>query len=114
VKAKAAERLADLIDPDRALREAAKLAYSDITELYTDGGTLKPMSEWPAHIRGAVAGVEVIRGNVDKGDGKFDDVLKVKLWDKPRNLEMLFKHLGLLKETLEHTGAIEIRWKGDE
>ena len=30
-----------------------------------------------------------------------DDVIKLKLWDKPRNFEMLFKHLGLLTKKLE-------------
>ncbi len=28
-------------------------------------------------------------------------MIKLKLWDKPRNLEMLFKHLGLLTKKLE-------------
>lgn len=103
VKRKAAERLADLIDPDRALREAAALAYSDITELYDAEGRLLPMKEWPAHIRAAVSGIETVRGNVDKGDGKFDEVARIRLWDKPKNLEMLFKHLGLLTEKLDIT-----------
>src|SRR3989304_1468758 len=101
VKRKAAQRLADLIDPDRALREAARLAYSDIGALLDDRGNLLPIRAWPREIRAAVGQVEVVRRNVDSGDGHRDAVLKVRLWDKPRALELLAKHLGLLKERLE-------------
>lgn len=95
VKAKAAERLADLIDPDRALREAARLAYSDVRQIFDEGGRLLPVQDWPDELAAAVAGIEVLKRNVTSGDDKTDDVLKVKVWDKPKALEMLFKHLDL-------------------
>jgi len=113
VKAKAAERLADLIDPDRALREAARLAYADIRELYNDKGQMKPMKDWPDDLAATIGGVEFVRRNVDGEDGHQDDVIKVKAWDKPKALEMLFKHLNLFKETLEHKGTITFRWEGE-
>jgi len=111
VKRKAAERLADLIDPDRALREAARLAYSDVRDLYDDAGKLKPMKDWPDDLAAAVGGVEFVRRNIEGGDGHSDDVIKVKVWDKPKALEMLFKHLGLLVEKVEHSGGIELKWR---
>jgi phage terminase small subunit len=111
VKRKAAERLADLIDPDRALRELARLAYSDPMELFNEQGKVLPIIEWPAELRAAIGSFEVVRGNVDAGDGKFDDVIKVKLWDKPKALEMIAKHLGLLTERVEHSGGIAIKWQ---
>jgi len=115
VKRAAARRLADLIDPDRALREGARVAYSNVRALFDDNGNLKPMKDWPEDAAAAVAGIEVVKRNVDSGDGKIDDVIKVKLWDKVRALEMLFKHLGLLVERLDHTGEIKISWEaGDE
>lgn len=101
VKRKAQERLNDLIDPDRALREAANLAYSDITVLYDEKGHLKPMAEWPPEIRGAVAQVETVRRNIDHADGQTAIVIKVKVWDKLRALEMLFKNMGLLTNRIE-------------
>lgn len=111
VKRKAAERLADLIDPDRALREAARLAYSDPRELFGPDGQIKPVKDWPDHLAAAIGAIEVVKRNVDSADGKTDDVIKIKVWDKPKALEMLFKHLGLLTERIEHSGALEIRWK---
>lgn len=111
VQRKAAERLADLIDPDRALREAATLAYSDVRQLFDEHGNLKPMKDWPDSIAPAVASVEIVKKNLAAGDGMTDTVHKLRLWDKPKNLEMLFKHLGLLIERLNHSGKIEIGWK---
>jgi len=111
VRRAANERLADLIDPDRALREAAALAYSDIRELYDDKNRLLPIKDWPPHLAAAIGGVEFVRRNVDGSDGHTDDVIKVKVWDKPKALEMLFKHMGLLVETVDHKGIIEIKWQ---
>lgn len=111
MRAKANQRLADLIDPDRALREAARLAYADIRQLYDENGRLKPMKDWPDDLAAAIGGVEFVRRNVDSADGKTDDVIKVKVWDKPKALEMLFKHLNLFKEQVEHSGTLEIKWQ---
>lgn len=103
VRAKANERLADLIDPDRALREAARLAYADVRELYDENNKLKPMKDWPDELAAAIGGVEFVRRNVEGGDGHSDDVIKIKVWDKPKALEMLFKHLDLFSpEKHEH------------
>ena len=111
VKAKAQERLADLIDPDRALRTAAALAYSDISDIYDDNYKLKPLKEWPPALRQALRRIEPKLANIDKGDGALDTVLRVELHDKIKPLEMLFKHMGLLTERVEHSGGIEIKWQ---
>lgn len=108
VKRAAAERLADLIDPDRALRESASLAYSNVKALFDEHGNLLPIHQLPDHIAAAIGSIEVVKKNLAAGDGQTDTVHKIKLWDKPKNLEMLFKHLGLLVERLEHSGGIKI------
>jgi phage terminase small subunit len=115
VKQAAQERLRDevlrLVDPDRALREAARLAYSDVRELYTDKGQLKPMKDWPDDLAAAIAGVEFVRRNVDGADGHSDDVIKVKVWDKPKALEMLFKNLGLYAAEKQEVTIKAYKWK---
>ena len=108
VKRKAAERLADLIDPDRALREAARLAYSDIGELLDAHGAIKPVRQWPDHIRAAVSSMKVTKYNRGGNDGEQEDVVELKLWDKPKNIELLFKHLGLLVERVEVSGELTL------
>lgn len=108
VQRKAAERLADLIDPDRALREAAGLAYSNIQDIFDADGNLRPIQQLPREVAAAIASVEVVKKNLAAGDGQTDTVHKLKLWDKPKNLEMIFKHLGLLIEKLQHSGTLKI------
>jgi phage terminase small subunit len=115
VRAKAAQRVADMladaIDPNRVLREAGRLAYSDIRKLYDEQGRLLPIRQWPDDIAAAVASIETARGNVDKGDGQFDQVTRIRLWDKPSKLANLMKHHGQLADKLEVsvTGTIEAR-----
>jgi hypothetical protein len=89
---KAQERLADLIDPDRALREAACLAYSDIRAICDTSGRILPIQEWPDHVAAAVSSIEA-RATVDGTAA----VLKVKLWEKAPALALIFKRLGLLE-----------------
>ena len=108
VKRKAAERLADLIDPDRALREAAALAYSNLQDLLDDQGQLLPAKDWPRWAAAAVSSLEVTKRNLVVGDGEQEDVVKIRLWDKTRNLENLLKHLGLLRDQLHLTVAGEV------
>lgn len=108
VKRKAAERLADLIDPDRILREAARLACSDVRDLFDDRGNLLPIKQWPDHMAAAVGGVEVIVKNAEAGDGHTDRIHKLKIWDKPKNIELLMRHLGLLNDKLDVTVNVDI------
>jgi phage terminase small subunit len=111
VRKAANERLNDLIDPDRVLREAARLAYSDVTQLYDDNGRFLPMSKWPAHVRSAVSSVEVVKRNLASGDGHVDEVLKVRIWDKPKLIELLAKHLRLFEEQSRLSGELTIKWQ---
>lgn len=105
VKRKAAERVLDIIDPDRTLRAAANIAYADIRQLFDEHGNLKAVHNLPDSIAFALASVEVVKKNITTGDGEIDTIHKVKLWDKPRAIEMLMKHFGMLTEKVELVGA---------
>ena len=111
-KAERAEKTG--LSADRVLRELAALSFSDVRQLYTDKGKLRPVSEWPDEVAAAVAGLETVHRNLTAGDSAVETILKVKRWDKPRALEMLCKHLGLFEEKVAHSGAIEIRWQESE
>jgi hypothetical protein len=112
VKKKARERLALVhITPERTLLEIARIAYSDVASFFNDDGTLKKPQELDEDQRGFFAGFEAIVKNAHAGDGKMDRVVKVKLWDKPKALEILAKRFGLLTEKVEHAGDISFRWE---
>jgi hypothetical protein len=115
VRAKANQRLRELlaeaIDPDNSMREAARLAYSDIRRIFDEDGRLLPMKKWPEDIARCVSSCEIVKGNVDAGDGMRDTVIKLRLWDKGKALENLMKHHGQLTEKVEHTGSLVIEWQ---
>ena len=107
-KKKAQERLEDMIDPDRALRQAAASAFMDITQLYNDDASIKPMKDWPKELRSVVTSIETLKRNVTAGDGVQEKVLKIRTRDADKNLHMLFQYLGLLEKRIQHSGTLEI------
>lgn len=85
------------ITRQRVIEECAKLAFSDIREVFNEDGTLKRVHDFPDGIAGAVSSIEV--EELFEGVGKdrvwTGYVKKLKLWDKNPALEKLLKHLGL-------------------
>ena len=98
----------------RVLEELRRLSFSDIRALFDEQGNLRPLHTLTAEQAACIGGFEVIKKNAEAGDGKIDTVHKVKVIDKTRTLEMLAKHFALLTERVEHSGALEIKWAGDE
>jgi len=74
---------------------------ADLADLYNDNGSLKPVKEWPLIWRqGLVAGIETEtlrpRGKQDEdGEGEETVVMKVKLSDRVKRLELLGKHISV-------------------
>lgn len=102
-------RLAELRKPviekaqltlDRVLQECMNIGFFDISTIYDDDGTLKPIREWPAAARQAVSSIETME--VYAGAGKNREFVgyakRVKLADKNQALEKLMKHLGAFEK----------------
>lgn len=92
----------------RVLEELRRCAFIDARSFWDDDGELKPLKDLTPEQGSALAGFEVIVKNAKAGDGQQDTVHKIKLWDKPRNLEMLAKHFGLLVDKLEVSGVQDV------
>lgn len=94
------------ITADRVISETARLAFSDLRKLFDENGALKPVQQWPDDMAAAVSAVEV--DELFEGIGadrvQVGYTRKVKLWDKPKALEMVGKHLKLWIDRLEHSG----------
>lgn len=86
---------------DRTLREITRIGHSDIRKLITEDGTIKPASEWPDDIARAVASLEI--EEVFEGSGENRTwtgyLKKIKLWDKPKALDMKARHENLYAPT---------------
>lgn len=94
----------------RVLEEMRRIAFSDIQGLFDAAGNLKPIHELTPDQAAAIASIEVVKKNVAAGDGQVDTIHKIKVWDKPKVLDMLGKHFGLLIEKVEHSGEVACRW----
>lgn len=93
----------------RVLEELRRLSFSDVRALFDATGNLKPLKDLTAEEAAAIASLEVVKKNLTAGDGQMDTVIKVKVWDKTRSLEMLAKHFALLTERIEHSGGLTIQ-----
>jgi hypothetical protein len=55
-----------------------------------------------------ISGYEISLKNAEAGDGHVDRVLKVKLVDRARYVEMAAKHFQLLMENMKRSGNLTI------
>ncbi len=112
VAEKAQKQLASAdLSAARVLEEMRRLAFSDVRALFNESGDLRPLHELTAEQAAAIASVEVVIKNAAAGDGVTDTVHKIKTWDKPRTLEMLGKHFGLLEDRVVHSGGLVVKWQ---
>lgn len=100
-KEKRGERLD--IKADRVLQEIARLAFSDLRKAIQPGGGLLDLDQLDDDTAAAVASVEVIEEK-DREGNTIGFTKKLKLWDKPKAIDLACKHLGLTKEKFELTG----------
>lgn len=86
------------VNADWLLKRLADEAEADLADLYNDEGGLKPVHQWPKIWRqGLVAGVEVEqRWAYIDGEKEPDGVVvKVKLSDRVKRLELIGKHIDV-------------------
>jgi len=85
------------ITAKNVLKEISKLAFanlSDILDISNDGIVIKDLKDVDLS---CIAEAYEISSSNDK------KVVKIKLHDKTKNLELLCRHLGLFKDKIEHS-----------
>lgn len=101
---------------DRWAEEMACIGHFDPGELYDAEGNLIPIHKLPAHVRRAIASVEVdvnavTNGATEEGETKrlTSTTHKIKLWDKNTALANIGKHLGVFEQdNRQRTNAIQV------
>lgn len=73
---------------ERLVLEAAAIAFCDPGSIFDNNFQIRPLGEWPLETRRAVASIK----------RNADGSIEVKFWNKNAGHELLFKHLGLLKD----------------
>lgn len=111
--APAAERAG--VSIERTLQELARLAYADPRRMFKADGTPIPIHEMDEDVAATIASVEV--ETLGEGEGQIGRTTKMKVWDKPRALEMTMRHLGLYEKDNSQRGpdlALQIVVMGPE
>lgn len=91
----------------RVLAELGKIGFADIRKMFTDEGHLRRIEELDDDAAACLSAVEVITRRVpgsDRDDPEYENVSKIKLWDKRAALVDIGKHLGMFTEKVEHSG----------
>lgn len=90
------------ITAERVLNEIAKMAFLDPRKLFDAEGKPLHITALDDDTAASIAGLDVVTtGNQDVG---YADVLKIKLADKAKNLELLGRHLKLFTDKVEQAG----------
>ena len=108
-KARRSERTQ--ITQDRVLQELARIAFFDLRKLYRADGSLKAMHELDDEAAAVLAGVDVVEmaGGAEFGGEEGAKHIpmftkKAKIPDKVAALGLAMRHLGMLKDKVEHSG----------
>jgi phage terminase small subunit len=83
---------------ERVLEELMKLGFSDIRKVFDETGQLMNLSQLDDSTAAAVSGVKV---KTRTRDDETETENEIKLWDKPKSLELLGKHLQLWKDLID-------------
>jgi phage terminase small subunit len=102
------------VTAQKVIDELARIAFSDLRGLFDEDGNLKPIKDLTADQAAGLASLEVIKKNAQAGDGIVDTIHKLRIWDKTKALDLLARHLGLLREDVQHQGEIILRWAGGD
>ncbi len=90
------------VSADRVLLELARIAYFDARTLFSPDGSVRPPSEWDDAAAATVAGVDVEHVEVGRGRNRRRvwRITKHRRFDKNKALELLCRHLGMLRDRL--------------
>lgn len=92
------------ITADRVLKELARIAFSDVFDLFDADGKLAPARNIPLDARRAISGVKVRKEKTStRKDGhttvtESEAEVEYKFWPKAEALKSLCNHLGLTTE----------------
>jgi phage terminase small subunit len=94
------------VTADRVLQELARVAFFDARKLLNADGSLKAITDLDDDTAGALAGLDVLEEFAGSGEDRklIGYTKKVKLPNKVEALGLAMKHLGMLRERVEHSG----------
>lgn len=94
------------IKQDDIVAGLASIATADRTLLFQEDGSLKPVTEWPEHVKNAIESITTDCKVVVDKDGNISTktyIKDVKFSSRTKAYELLGKHFGMFEEKLRVT-----------
>lgn len=94
------------ITRERIAQELARIAFSDVTKVFAEDGSLKPISDWDEDTKAVIASVETdeLFDGAGRDRTQVGLTRKVKSWEKVKALDSLVKLMGYAApDKLDHT-----------
>ena len=108
IRQRHAERLE--VNNHNTLLELARIAFSDIRNLFNGDGSLRNLTELDEDTARAVSAVEI--QEIYEGEGKNRKFVgyakQIKFWSKTAALDKLARHLGLVKDAVHFSGKVDV------
>jgi phage terminase small subunit len=102
-------RHANTVTVERVVEELRRLAFSDLGVFFDANGNLRPLQALTEEERSVLASIKVVTRPVAGGEkGDVEYIHEIRSWDKPRALETLARHLGMLLDRTKHEGSIAL------
>jgi len=99
------------VTQDMVIDELAKIGFSNVQKLVTSHGGVINVEDMDEAVAASISSIEIViqpSGEYDDDGGKiYENVKKIKLWDKQQALLNLGKHLGMFKERVDHKHVLE-------
>lgn len=92
------------LSQEAVLEAIRRQVLGDIRELFDDDCNFIPIKRLTAAQASMIAGFEIVLKNAEAGDGHTDRVLKLKLKDASKYVEMAGKYFGLFVDRHELSG----------
>jgi len=91
---------------DKIVKELALIAFQDPRKMF-NGNILIDLDEMEEDVARVLAEVTVTKERSRDGDANITELVKLKVYDKTKALDMLMKHLGgYAPEKIEHSGQV--------
>lgn len=90
------------LSADATLEQIRRLGFFDVRRLFDEHGRLRPITDLSEAEAACIAGIEVVTRKGKEGE-EGDTIVKVKLADRGRYLELAAKSHGLLIDKHQHT-----------
>lgn len=101
-RAEAIQRHVEL-DAAAVIEQIARGALYDLGDLFDEHGDIKPLHTLTEAQRACIAGMEFVMKNAAAGDGAIDRVLKIKLVDRAKFVDMAGRYHALFRDKLDVT-----------